>query len=477
MRVAIVGGGVAGLTAAWHLHQAGLSATVLEAADEVGGLVRTIELAGRRLELGADTLVTQKPAAVTLCRQIGLGGDLVFHDAAASATRVLLGGRTVALPLGTNLLAPTRWRPLLRSGVLSWRGVLRLALEPRVPSVRDPAHDESLASFVRRRFGREVLEAFAEPVLASLFLADAERLSMRLALPRLLEAERLHGSVRRALAATARPEGEARTGRPHAGSGGFASLRGGLGSLPQHLAAVLPRGAVRRNAAVVQVHRQGQEFGLELASGERLEADGIVLACPAHQAAALVRDLDPSLAAEMGALEASSCATVHLVYRRQEVEGTVEGQGFFVPRTAGLPLLACSYVSEKYPERSRAGDLMVRAFVGGARDPQALEADDKDLVARTRQALDPILRPRALPLLAHVQRNPRSMPHFLVGDAARLERIVARTREVGPVVLTGGLRGAIGVPDVVASARAAAGELLESLRRRPDLSRVRAAAE
>jgi len=464
-----VGGGVAGLTAAWHLHEAGYSPTVLEAGDAVGGLVQTIELAGRHLELGADTLVTQKPAAVHLCRRIGLGGDLVFHDAGASATRIVLGGRLVPMPAGTNLLAPTRWRPLLQSRVLSWRGLLRLALEPRIPAVRDAAHDESLASFVRRRFGRELLDTFAEPVLASLFLADAERLSMRLALPRLLEAERVHGSVRRALTRG--------TGRPHAGTGGFASLRGGLGRLPQRLAAALPRGTVRLNAPVERVRREGGGFAVELGSGERLEAEGLVLACPFHRAAAVVSALDAALAAELRALEASSCATVHLVFRRQDVAGPIEGHGFFVPRTAGLPLLACSYVSEKYAERARPGDLVVRAFVGGARDPGALERQDKDLVAQTQSALAPLLKVRALPLLAHVQRHDRAMPHFQVGDAARLHRIAARARELGPVALAGGLRGAVGVPDVVASAAAAAEEIVTSLGQRRQASLPQAAAE
>ncbi|HET9300112.1 MAG TPA: protoporphyrinogen oxidase [Candidatus Polarisedimenticolaceae bacterium] len=474
VRVAVVGGGMAGLAAAWHLQQAGASPLVLEATDAVGGLVQTIDLAGRRLELGADTLVTQKPAAVHLCRRLGLGGDLVFHDAAASATRVLLRGRPTAIPAGTNLLAPTRWVPLLRSGILTWRGVLRLALEPRVPAVPavfDPEHDESLASFVRRRFGREVLDAFAEPVLASLFLGDAERLSMRLALPRLLEAERAHGSVRRALRKAAR------TGRPHAGSGGFASLRGGLGTLPQRLAAALPRGTVRLNAAVERVSRQGDGFAVMLGSGERVLTDAIVLACPAHRAAAMVSDLDAPLAADLSALEASSCATVHLVFRGQDVEGHVQGHGFFVPRGAGLPLLACSYVSEKYPERARPGDLIVRAFVGGARDPQALEGSDKELVARTQQALAPVLHARAMPVLAHVQRHDRAMPHFQVGDAPRLARIAARTQALGPITLAGGLRGAVGVPDVVASAQAAADELTAVFRQRPGMVLPQAAVE
>ncbi len=472
VRVAVVGGGVAGLAAAWHLQQAGVAPLVLEATGAVGGLVQTIDLAGRRLELGADTLVTQKPAAVHLCRRLGLGGELVFHDAAASATRVLLRGRPLAIPAGTNLLAPTRWAALLRSGILSWRGVLRLALERRVPATSDTAHDESLASFVRRRFGREVLDAFAEPVLASLFLGDAERLSMRLALPRLLEAERVQGSVRRGLAQAAR------TGRPHAGSGGFASLRGGLGTLPQRLAAVLPRGTIRLNAVVERVSREGDGFAVALGSGERVQADGVVLACPAHRTAAMVSDLDAPLAAELSALEASSCATVHLVFRRQDLEGRVEGHGFFVPRSAGLPLLACSYVSEKYPERARPGDLIVRAFVGGARDPRALQRSDKDLVAQTQQALEPVLKPRAMPVLAHVQRHDRAMPHFQVGDAPRLARIVARTRALGPITLAGGVRGAVGVPDVVASAQAAADELIAGLRQQPRTALPqRAAAE
>lgn len=458
---------MAGLTTAWHLLEAGLSPCVLEATPHVGGLVRTIELEGRRLELGADALVTQKAAAVSLCRRIGLGGELIFQEAGATATRVLRRGRPVAIPPGTNLLAPTRWAPLLRARLLSPRGVLRLALEPRVPAVRDPGHDESLASFVRRRFGREVLEAFAEPVLASLFLADAETLSVRLAMPRLLEAERLHGSVRRALARAAAPDGEARTGRPHAGSGGFAWLQGGLGALPQRLASLLPRGSVRLHTAVARVHRaEDGRFVLDLSRGDRMEADAVVLACPAHAAAAITRGRDPVLAAQLDALAYSSCATVHLVYRRQDLNRPLPGYGFFVPKAAGLPLLACSHVSEKHPERARPDDVVLRAFVGGARDPQALEGDDASLIARTHEALAGILGLRGRPVLTHVQRHPRAMPHYHVGDAGRLARIAHRARELGPFVLAGGLRGAVGVPDVVSSAKAAADDVVLALRQR-----------
>ena len=472
--VAVVGGGIGGLTAAWHLLEAGLSPCVLEASHEVGGLVRTIELAGRRLEVGADTLVTQKPAAVALCRRLGLGGELVFHDARSTATHVLKRGRTMAIPEGTNLLAPDAWGPLLRSRLLSWRGVLRLALEPRVAAVRDPEHDESLASFVRRRFGREVLHAFAEPVLASLFLADAERLSVRLTMPRLLEAEALHGSVRRALARAA-PDGEARTGRPHAGSGGFASLQGGLGALPQRLASLLPQGSIRVGARVERVVRTGAGFLLELPAGERLEVDAVVLACPAPEAASLVRDLDPGLAGDLATLEYTSCATVHLVYRRGDVGARLLGHGFFVPRTEGLPLLACSYVSEKYPQRALPGDVVLRAFVGGARDPQALDLGDAALIVRTHGALARLLDLRAQPILSHVQRHLRAMPHYRVGDAPRLARIRASAGVDGPLVLAGSLRGAIGVPDVVASGKAAADEIGVLLRERAPALRAAAA--
>jgi oxygen-dependent protoporphyrinogen oxidase len=455
--VAIVGGGIAGLTAAWHLQRAGLAPTVLEEAAQPGGLVRTIELDGRLMEIGADTLVTQKPAAVALCRRIGLGGDLVFHDAGATGTRVLRAGRPLPIPAGPQLFSPT-----LRLGrLLGLSGLLRVALEPRVPAVRDPEHDESLASFTRRRFGREMLDALVEPVLASLFLADAERLSVRLAMPRLLEAERVHGSVRRALAASVRPN------RPHTGSGGFATLKGGLGTLPQRLAGLLPAGALRLGTRVARVERGGAGgFVVHLAGGESLTADAVVLACPAPHAGAAVRAMDPVLAARLDDLETVSCATVHLVYRREGSGARLRGHGFFVPRSAGLPLLACSYVSEKYPERARPGDLVLRAFVGGARDPRALEGDDAALLERTHAALSRVLGLRGQPVLTHVQRHPAAMPHFRVGDAARLARLASRAAVAGPLVLAGGLRGAIGVPDVVASAQAAADDVLRALGQR-----------
>ena len=227
--------------------------------------------------------------------------------------------------------------------------------------------------------------------------------------------------------------GEARTCRPHAGSGGSRGYRVAWCAAGQRLASLLPRGSIRLRTAVARVRRtEDGRFLLDLPRGERLEANAVVLACPAHAAAALARDLDPGLAGELDALEFSSCATVHLAYRREDARRPLRGYGFFVPRTAGLPLLACSYVSEKHPERARPGDVLLRAFVGGARDPRALEGDDAPLIEKTHDALARILDLRGRPVLTHVQRHPRAMPHFRVGDAARLARMASQARSWDP---------------------------------------------
>lgn len=456
-RFAVVGGGISGLAAAHRLCELSSrgrsepSVVVLESSESFGGLIRTERAGSALVEGGADSFLAAKPGGVELCERLGLGGELVRIDGGAGGTRILLGGRLHELPAGFLGLAPTRFAPLLRSRLFSPRAKLRMMLEPLVPRACGAA-DESLASFVARRFGHEVLDRVAEPVLGSVFMADAEKLSASAALPRLVEMERSFGSVTRGV----RRSLGAASGRPQ-GAGGFAYLRSGTSRLVDRLLERLPAGVARTGAALGALEREpAGRWRLRLAGGGDLAADAVLLACPAYASAPAVAALDPDLSRDIGRQSYAWCATVSLAYRSDQIGRALEGFGFFVPRTEGLALLAASFTSLKFPGRWRPGEVLVRCFVGGALHPALAELPEAELARRAREELGAILDIRGEPRFLRVIRFPRSMPQYEVGFPERLRRIRARLAVHPGLFLAGSAVGAVGLPDCIRSGEDAA---------------------
>ena len=455
-RFAVVGGGISGLAAAHRLaelcHGRGEppSLIVLEASDRFGGVIRTERSGERLIEAGADSFLTTKPGGVELCERLGLGGDLVRTDPGANGTRILIGGRLHEIPAGFLMMAPTRLGPLLRSRLFSPAAKLRMLLERFVPAARGDG-DESLATFVRRRFGREVLERVAEPVLASVFMADAEKLSVSAVLPRFVEMERRFGSVtgglRRALGGV--------PGRPH-GGGAFAYVGSGSGAIVDGLVARLPEGAGRLRAPLLAVAREPDgRWRLRTGAGELL-ADSVILASPAHALADALAPVDDALAGELARQEYASCATVSLAYRAQDIRRPLEGFGFFVPRGEGLDVLAASFSSLKFRGRSPAGEVLIRCFLGGALRPALAELSEEALARLAHEQLRRILDVQGEPRFAWTVRFPRSMPQYEVGFPRRAQSIAARLGAYPGLYLAGSALGAVGLPDCIRSGERAA---------------------
>ena len=453
--VVIIGGGVTGLAAAHRLHELSraqgspLRVHLLESSRRLGGTIRTERVGDYLLEAGPDQFVRHKPAGVELCRRLGLEDRLVEINAGSATAQVVRHGRPISLPDGFSMMGPTRLMPLLRSPLLSLRGKLRVAIEPWISPPDDPPEDESLCSFITRRFGREMHERVFEPILAGIFTADADRMSLQMAMPRLLQLERRHGSLLKAF----RSRGSERGGGPS----GCLTLRGGLGLLVSTLVDRIPAGWVRTSCAVQSI-RSDRGTGRWLvahAGGGRLVADSVILACPAHVSVRLLRPADRELADELGRLEYASCATVNLAYPATAIGRTLSGFGFFVGRSERLPILACSHVSNKYPERVPKDSVVLRAFVGGARNPEALDRDDEALAQMAHRTLARLLRIEGPPLLEHVRRFPMAMPQYPVGFRRRLETLQRLVEDRSGLFLCGGAVGAVGIPDCVASAEEA----------------------
>jgi oxygen-dependent protoporphyrinogen oxidase len=458
LSLAIVGGGITALAAAHRAVEVArergmdLELRLIEARDRLGGTVASERVDGFLVEAGPDSFLSEKPWALALCRRLGLEPELVRTDDRFRKVFVWFRGRLHPLPDGFQLLAPTRLLPFATSSLFSWPGKLRMAMDLVIP--RGGGDDESLGAFVRRRLGREALERVAQPLVAGIYTADPEDLSLAATMPRFLEVERRDRSIilglRRALRRAPRP------GTSGARWSLFVTFRDGMETLVRALAERLPDSSVVLRQRVASVEREGARWRLTTAEGARFDADRVILAGEAHGAARLLRYVDPTLATLLEQIQYAGAATVSLGYRRADVPHPLDGFGFVVPCTEGRAVLAGTFSSVKYPGRAPEGHVLLRCFLGGALGAEVLAEPDTALVARARAELAAALGVRAEPVLTRLARWPASMPQYGVGHLARIETIERRLADVPGLGLAGGAYRGVGIADCVRSGEAAA---------------------
>lgn len=440
-RVCVIGGGIAGLAAAWELHKGGAKVTVLEARPRLGGVIVTKRSGGWLLEGGPDSFLTTKPAAVDLVREVGLADQLIPSQ--NRRVYVLSRGGLHPIPEGMHLIVPTRAWPLLRSGLFSWRGKLRM-LSERWRRGSPPDGDESLGSFVRRRFGREAFEKVAEPLMAGIHLAPGDRLSLKSTFPRFAEMEAERGSLIRAM-----------KGPAPGPVSPFASLRGGVATLVDRLAELMPDAEFRTAAPV---RRLDAGFRL-LLDGSSIEADAVIVAAPAPAAAGLVASLDAGLADALRSIEYVGSATISLGWPRDAVPRALDGTGFVIPRAESDSIMACTWSSSKFEGRSPEGRVLLRCFVPLA----GLGAPDGQLIGKARGTLGRALGITAEPELAEVWRWEGANPVYAVGHEERVREIEARRAKIPNLFLTGAAYRGLGLPDCIADGRSTGRAALRAL--------------
>ncbi len=468
--VLIVGGGISGLATAYYLQKQARAAglplryTVLESGPVPGGKIATERVDGFVIEGGPDSFLAQKPWAEELCRELGLAGELIGTNDAQRAVFILCRGRLVPLPRGINLIVPTRLKPLLRSPLLSWPGKLRMALEPLVPARTDEA-DESIGSFVRRRFGREAMEVLAEPLMCGIHAGAPEELSLEATFARFRDMERKHGSLTRGMRRSTAQQMSAPTRSPSESRSAFLSLRGGVGRLIDALVPALVDGRVETGVAVSSLERDAQGYRVSTAAGGSYPADAVVLTTPAYVSARIVQDLAPSLADSLGRIRYVSSGTVSLAFRREEVQHPLNGFGFVVPRGERRRIFGCTWNSSKLAGRAPEGHVLLRAFVGGAGREEIVELPDQELVALVRAEFEQIMGLEAEPLLSRVYRWHHANPQYEVGHLQRVREMHSQAESVGGLYLTGSAFEGVGIPDCVRQAQTTASTILAALPR------------
>lgn len=438
--VAVVGAGISGLAAAYELQRRGVRVRVLEASDRLGGVIRSDRFDGWVIDGGPDSLLVQKPAAVALCRELGLG-DRLISTLTPRTAYILRNDRLHALPEGSFLGFPLRLGALANSSLFSLGGKLRMACEVLIPRTEDD-EDESIASFVRRRFGQEAVDYLAEPLLAGIHAGDVDRLSVRALFPRLVDAERQSGSIIRAFRALRM--------KP-APQGAFVSLPGGVAELADALIATFKPGTLVTGTRVTDL-RRAAAFLIETTAGT-VEARAVILAVPAYAAGGMLRGIHTGLAALCEDVPYASTATVAFGYRSDQIDHPMRGSGFVVPRVERSPLLAATWVTSKWPHRAPEGHVLLRAFLGGGRDARRLDQTDAELIDLAREALAEVMPITGDPMFTRLYRWTRQSPQYEVGHLERMAAIELHLARVPGLFVTGSGFRSIGIPDCIADGR------------------------
>jgi len=453
-RIVIIGGGISGLAAAHRVLELNpaVQVTVLEASNRLGGTIQTEHRDGFLLERGPDSFISEKPQALALAKRLGLESQIIQTNEQHRRSFIVKGGRLRPVPEGFQLLAPSRIWPFLTSDIFSLKGKTRMAADLFLPRKHtNGTNDESLASFVRRRLGEEALARMAQPMVGGIYTADPETLSLRATLPRFLDMEQKHRSL---IVAMLRQSREQKSGTSGARYSLFLSFDRGMQVLTEKLTQMNVDFRVNTR---VQRLTYDHEWGIITDKGEVLKADAACLAVPAYVAASLLSDVHERLAEKLGQIKYASTATLNFGYRRSAIGHPLNGFGFVVPFVEKRSLIACTFSSVKFSGRAPEGHVLLRAFAGGALQPEIFALDEAEMATRVEADLRQLLKISEEPRFVEVAKWERSMPQYEVGHLERIAEIEKLVSELpGRLTLAGNAYHGAGIPDCIHSGESAA---------------------
>jgi len=469
-KLVIAGGGIAGLAAAYRLTQTApdLAITLIEGDRRLGGKIVTDRVDGFVIEGGPDTFLSLKPRGLGLCRELGLEARLHGTNEKIRRTYVMRGGKLYELPEGLTGLIPSRFGPMVKTGLISPLGKLRMGLDYLIPPrSTHPAErgasdgDEPLAAFVERRLGRELYDRLIEPLMSGIYAGDGEQLSLAATFPQLRQTELEHGGLIKGMLAA---KNKAPAPKPGAKKwAAFLTPTTGLAEIVESLEQRLGGVDVRLGSRVTRVESASPGYVVRLENGESLTADSIIFATPSFITADLIADLDSQLSVALRGIPYVSTATVSVAHPLADIPRPLNGYGYIIPRTENRPILACTWTSTKFPHRAPEGFGLIRAFVGRAGQESALDSADDDLLKLVRDELRHTLGITTPPILHRVFRWPKAMPQYTLGHLDRLAAIDKHLATHPGLFVAGNAYRGIGIPDCIASGEAAAEAVLKFL--------------
>jgi protoporphyrinogen/coproporphyrinogen III oxidase len=458
-KVAIIGGGISGLSTAYYLSRRGIPATILETRPRLGGVIRTEYVEGCTLEAGPDSFLSAKPAALELIRELGLAEQVIGSNDFSRKTYVWKRGRLIPLPDGLMMMVPTKIGPLLTTPLLSWGTKARMGLELLHPPGTHNG-DQSVAAFIEEHYGEEAVDYLAEPLLSGIYGGNPRELSVNAVLPRFVTLAERYGSLTRGVLAERAKAAANHYQAPAAPL--FRTLTGGLQQMIEALTAAIQNSVTVRHIRAEALERTHGGFRVR-AGGDWLEAESVILACEAHNAAPLAAALDPRLAELLGGVAYSSSMTVAVGFEAGNLRARPSGHGFLVPKKERRRLMACTWVGEKFPHRVPEEKVVARCFLGGIDDAGVLSESDEAVSQIVIRELREIAGIEATPKFVRIHRWPRSMAQYTVGHPQRLAEIEARVKAIPGLELAGNAYEGIGIPDCIRMGKRAAEALASPL--------------
>lgn len=469
--VVVIGGGISGLTAAYNLSELSadrkiaLDITIVDARDRLGGVIHTIKRDGFLIDAGPDNFITAKPWAIALVKRLGLESELLPTNDEFRKALVVRNGKLLDVPEGFLLMAPTKIMPMVTTSLFSWPGKIRMSMEMFMPAKKS-TEDESLAAFTIRRFGKEALDRIVQPLISGIYTARPERLSLKATMPRFLELEQEYGSVAKGMLADGKKMKAAAAKR---GSGArygmFVTLKEGLTTMVNALRDKLPTANIRLNTSVNKISKNretadgAKAWNLALSDGTAVNADCVIVAGPAKLAGTILGGVDKDLSELLSSIQSASSAVVHFAYKREAISHPLDAFGLVVPMQEKRDIIAASFSSVKYAGRAPNGYVLLRAFMGGALQPELMERDDEGLTAIAGTELEQLLGIRGTPRFELVHRWNESMAQY---DVGHLEKVAAIRKLVGThkgLAVAGNCLEGVGIPDCILSGERAAKEV------------------
>lgn len=454
MKITIAGGGISGLSAAFRIHElskknnADTEISLLESSDRLGGVISTLSVNGFTIEEGPDSVLTKDPSVIELAKKLGIEKDIIRTREENSKVFILHEGILKELPEGFYLMAPTHILSFLKSPLFSITGKLRVALEMVIPG-RSYEHDESLESFVTRRFGKEALERVVQPLIGGIYTADPSKLSLKATMPQFIEMEKKYGSVIRGLRKNMSESGFRRSGESGARYSMFISFRDGMETLVNALVSTIPEEAIRMKTRVIKAKYTGENWELLLDDGSLEYTDGLVLALPSHISADILAESEREISTSLSEIEYTSSSVVNLVYRKKDLPGLPGAFGVLIPRMENRDIIAFSFLSEKLENRAPSDHIIVRCFttIGSRNDER--EMDEDVIVDKCINEAESILGAINKPVHYTIRKYREALPLYSVGHIERVKRIEDLVKTRKGLALAGNAYSGVGIPHCV----------------------------
>lgn len=468
-RVVVVGGGITGLTTAYALEKAGddVDVVVLEASSRLGGNIVTQTHQGFTIDGGPDSWVATKPYATALAKELGLGDELIATIPENRKVYIAHEGRLHPMPEGVMLGVPTEVRPIVESELFTWDAKLRMGLELVVPRrlFQGDRDDETVSSFLQRRFGDQLADRLAGPLLGGIFAGEADAISIRAAFPQLVAAEREHGSLivamRKQMAAR-RAASASKTG----GGSAFLSLKRGMGDLVVNLAHRISSEILTDTKVLAVTSTEPGDprgrFRVFTRGRPRMFADHVVLTGPAHATRPVLEPLSPAFATAFDGFDYSSTATVFLAYKRKDIDHPLDASGYIVPRSSGRAALASTWIGSKWENRVPGGQALLRVFFGGDGREDLLTMPDDELARLAEAELGAFLKITGKPLFFRTFRYNKASPQPRVGHLARMAELRKHLASFPGLYVAGNGYDGIGIPECIRQAREVAATIRAS---------------